>query len=142
MRQPYATIKNGDSPYVKKFRAVDAAEYIINRAENKRIIIINEAHHFPYHRIFMASLLQGLYDKGFRYYVAETLNFSDSSINDRKYPLLISGYYTAEPLFGNLVRNALKIGFKVFAYEARTKETISIPKLREIEHQKYPASIS
>ncbi|WP_276366292.1 hypothetical protein [Chryseolinea sp. H1M3-3] len=135
-RQPYATIKNSDSSFFKKFHTVEAAEYIISRADKERIIIINEAHHFPYHRVFIASLLPGLYAKGFRYYGAETLNFSDSLINERKYPLLSSGYYTAEPQFGNLVRDALTQGFRVFAYEARTKETISNPKLREIEQAK------
>jgi hypothetical protein len=135
-RQPYASIKNTDSSFFKRFHAIDAAEYIISRAEKEQVIIINEAHHFPFHRVFIASLLQGLYARGFRYYGAETLDFSDSLINQRKYPLLSSGYYTAEPQFGNLVRDALTQGFTVFAYEARTMETISNPKLREIEQAK------
>lgn len=133
MRQPYGDIKKSDSLFFKKFHPTNAAEYIIRRAEHEQIIIINEAHHFPYHRVFIASLLEGLYDKGFRYYGAETLNFSDSAINKRKYPTLNSGFYTAEPQFGNLLRDALRLGFTVFPYEARTVDALQDPKRREQE---------
>ncbi len=43
-----------------------AAEYIIKRSSKERIIIINEAHHQPLHRVFTESLLEGLYQNGFR----------------------------------------------------------------------------
>lgn len=135
-RQPFGDIKQEDSIYFKKFHPVDAAELIVKRAEKEQIIIINEAHNVPYHRIFIASILKGLYEKGFRYYGAETLDFADSTINQRGSPLLNSGYYVVEPQFGNLIREALNLGFTLFAYEARTPESFSNPKQREIEQAK------
>jgi hypothetical protein len=90
----------------------------------------------PYHRIFIASLLKGLYAKGFRYYGAEALDFADSLINQRGYPIVNSGYYVVEPQFGNLIRKALGLGFTLFAYEARTPESFSNPKQREFEQAK------
>jgi hypothetical protein len=135
-RQPFGSINQDDSVYFKKFHPVDAAEFIVKRAEKEQIIIINEAHHVPYHRIFIASILKGLYAKGFRYYGAEALDFSDSTINQRGHPLVNSGYYVAEPQFGNLIREAIRLGFILFAYEARTPESISNPKQREFEQAK------
>ncbi len=137
MRQPYGMITRADSAYFKKFRPVNASEYIIERAGREQIIIINEAHHFPFHRTFIASLLKGLYAKGFRYYGAETLDYTDSVINQRKYPILSSGFYVPEPQFGNLLREALQLGYYLFAYEARTQESLGDAKRREFEQARH-----
>lgn len=97
-----------------------AAEYIIERSKNERIIIINEAHHQPLHRVFTASLLQGLYESGFRYLGLEALA-EDSLLNIRKWPQVGDGYYTSEPQFGNLIREASRLGFTLFGYESPEK---------------------
>src|SRR5690606_23968695 len=97
-----------------------AAEYIIERSKNVRIIIINEAHHQPLHRVFTASLLQGLYESGFRYLGLEALA-EDSLLNIRKWPQISDGYYTSEPQFGNLIREASRVGFTLFGYESTEK---------------------
>ena len=94
-----------------------AVEYIVNRSKKEQIIIINEAHHQPLHRVFTESLLEGLYKNGYRYFGMEALA-EDSLINIRKWPLQDDGYYVAEPQFGNMIRKALKIGFVVFGYES------------------------
>jgi hypothetical protein len=103
----------------KKFKPVDAKNYIIERAKNEKIIIINEAHHNPRHRVFSTSILQGLYNKGFRYLGLEAIN--DSLINKIGYATTKSGFYIKEPQFGNLVFDALKIGFTVFGYETENE---------------------
>ena len=113
----------------KRYRAVHAREYIIEQARNKQVVMINEAHHQPMHRIFTESLLHDLYKMGFRYFGAETFSYIDPSINERKYPGLSSGYYTTEPQFGNMVRTALKEGFTTFPYEADFKDSTN----REIQ---------
>lgn len=125
-------VKAGDSLFMRESKPVNAKNYIIQRAKKEQIIIINEAHHNPLHRVFTASLLKDLYRSGFRYLGAETLNFRDSTLNQRKYPTLSSGYYTKEPQYGNLIREALQLGYQVFPYEAVTKEEFASGKSREI----------
>jgi hypothetical protein len=94
-----------------------ALEYILNLSSSSQIVIINETHHQPLHRVFTESMLQGLYQNGYRYLGLEALA-EDSLINIRKYPLQTDGYYTSEPQFGNMLRRALDLGFTVFGYEA------------------------
>ena len=65
-----------------------------------------------------------LYKKGFRYLFCETVNYSDTSLNTRKYPVLESGFYTSEPTFGNLLREAFSLGYTVLPYEDTTKDVI------------------
>jgi hypothetical protein len=96
---------------------VPAIDYIIKEAAKNQIIIINEAHHVSYHRFFTMLLLNKLSEQGFNYFGAETLSLWDSSLVKNNYPTLNTGYYTVEPQYGNLIRQALKTGFKVFAYE-------------------------
>jgi hypothetical protein len=131
-REPTRNLKPEDSLRLAGFRPVNAREYILNQARKAQIVIINEAHHNPVHRVFTASLLEELYRAGFRYLGAETLNHRDSTLNKRKYPVLLSGYYIREPQYGNLVRVALRLGFQVFPYEATTMEEFSSGKSREI----------
>ena len=131
-REPTQHLKPEDSLRFMGFKPVNAREYILNRASKAQIVIINEAHHNPVHRVFTASLLEELYQSGFRYFGAETLDYRDSTLNQRKYPVLLSGYYTREPQYGNLVREALKLGYRVFPYEAATLEEFSSGKGREI----------
>ena len=101
--------------YFAEIKPVNANEYIVERSKNEQIIIINEAHTNPNHRTFTHSLLQGLYDNGYRYLGLEAL--WDTVINGRKYPIMESGYYTKESEFGNFIYAALKIGFTLFGYD-------------------------
>lgn len=114
MRKP--KISEEDSLYFTTSRKVNAKDYIIEQSKQAQIIIINEAHHIPRHRTFIQSLLKELYDNGYRYLGLEAL--FDSTINERKYPVIETGYYTKEPEFGNLISEAIKIGFTLFGYEA------------------------
>ena len=107
--------------FYQDFSPVDAKEAIINISNDEKIIIINEAHHQPIHRVFTASLLKGLFDNGFRYIGLEGIVPStngDSLLNTRKYPILLTGYAVQEPQYGNLIREAFEIGYKVFCYES------------------------
>jgi hypothetical protein len=60
-------------------------------------------------------MLKSFYDAGYRYLAIETLD--DSLINKKTYPDYNTGYYTVEPLFGELIREALKLHFKLVKYD-------------------------
>ena len=126
VRKPKTTVE--DSLYFARSKKVNAKNYILEQSKDAQIIIINEAHHIPKHRTFTQSLLKELYNNGYRYLGLEAL--FDSIINERKYPVLETGYYTKEPEFGNLISEALKIGFTLFSYEASKGKN---GKEREIE---------
>ncbi|MEL7118035.1 MAG: hypothetical protein AAFO07_01295 [Bacteroidota bacterium] len=118
----FDTLTDVDKAYFKQFKAHDAVDAILDQAEKERIIILNEAHHKPVHRVFVQKLLKGLYKRGYRHLGLEALtNFNqiDSSINARGYPINspFSGEYINEPQMANLIRQALDEGFQVFAYE-------------------------
>ncbi len=122
-----------DEVLLKSYTPVDARQAILAAATDHQAIFLNEAHHVPMDRAFTLSLLPGLYAKGFRYFAAETLNEKDTGLQARGYPTINSGYYTREPVFGDLVRTAIKIGYKVVPYEhlSQSDDTLTAQNQRE-----------
>lgn len=111
----------GDSPSPLSdadYVAQPALDAIPQLARGYRIVLLNEAHNMPLTRSLTVQLLGKLRQEGFDYFAAETLYESDTALQSRGYPIDASGFYTREPVYAEMVRTALKLGFKVIAYEA------------------------
>jgi hypothetical protein len=80
-------------------------------------VFFNEAHNVALTRTLTVQLLAKLRAEGFDYFAAETLYQSDAKLSSRGYPTRDSGFYTEEPMYAEMVRTALKLGYKVIAYE-------------------------
>lgn len=124
-----------------KYKVVPAIDFIIEKSKSNQVIIINEAHHNSSNRAFVNSLLKELYANGYENLGAEALTNgadTDSLLNERNYPIQETGYYIKDPQFGNLIRNALEIGYNIFPYEhiSNDKSPHSGPNPREIGQAK------
>ncbi|HEX8737919.1 MAG TPA: hypothetical protein VF721_21485 [Pyrinomonadaceae bacterium] len=93
----------------------NALKTIGSIAARRQVIMINEEHDTPMHRAFTARLLPILYKKGFRYFAPETI--VDEQINERGYAIQKSGFYHSDPVYGDLIRTAIKLGFKIVSYD-------------------------
>jgi len=62
----YDDLTEEEISHFKTFKPVDAKEYILKRSKKERIIMINENHHSSINRTFATSLLQGLFDNGYK----------------------------------------------------------------------------
>jgi hypothetical protein len=121
----------------RTYKKVNAKNYILEKAKETRVVIINEAHHNSFHRVFTKSLLKELFDLGYTNLGLEALSTSDSlnrALNKRKYPILEDGHYTKEPQFGNLVREALEIGYHLFSYDTITRGDLSSREITEAKN--------
>lgn len=104
------------------YKAVDAADYILQKTGNQRIVMFNEAHNCGQHRAFLRDILRGLYHKGFRYLTLEDLSQADS-INARGYPLRgQNGFYNLEPTFSQALREAKSLGFTLLGHDDETEQ--------------------
>lgn len=100
------------------WKAADAADVITNLAHDRRIVLVNEAHHDAHTRQLTLALLPRLRALGFDYFAAEALVGDDRQLNQRGYPIKSSGTeYLHEPSYGDIVRIALKLGFTVVSYD-------------------------
>ena len=105
-------------PNEENFRAVDAATAIAELARERRIVVINEAHHVGQTRLLSLALLPRLRALGFTHFAAEGLDERDRELAARGYPVKSSGPYVNDPLYGQIIRTALKLGFIVVPYDS------------------------
>ena len=96
-----------------------AFDTIIKEAEKHKIVMINENHFYPNHRILIYNLLQNLREIGYNYLALEALNTKQDSVLNlaNSYPVLETGFYTSEQNYSNLIRKAKALGFEFVAYE-------------------------
>lgn len=111
-------------PTVVEWRAADATEVITRLASDRRLVLINEAHHDAHTRQLTLALLPRLRALGFNYFAAEALLDKDDQLMRRGYPITSSGTeYLREPSYGDIVRLAIKLGFKVVSYDVDSGTT-------------------
>lgn len=97
-------------------KVMDARKLILKEATKYRVLLINEGHSHPEHRLFTKSLLLDLYKQGYRIFMAEGI-WANNTIMAKKYPVSTDGLYLNEPAYASLVRYALKTGYKVAGYD-------------------------
>ncbi|MEJ7665909.1 MAG: hypothetical protein WKG07_43530 [Hymenobacter sp.] len=103
--------------------AQPATATILAATRHRQLVLFNEEHTQPRGRWLVGSLLPALYRQGFRYLALEALNTDDSAgVRRRGYPVASSGFYTNEPHFGNLIRQACTLGFRVVGYDAASSD--------------------
>jgi len=101
---------------VDEAESEEALAAIVAAAKGRRIVILNESHHMPRHRAFGAELARALRAEGFTWFGAEA--FADiAGTVERGYPTAATGYYVQDPVFGELVRTVLALGYRTFPYE-------------------------
>ena len=97
-----------------------AEAVILAQTRRRQLVLFNEEHTQPRGRWLVGKLLPALYQQGFRYLALEAAD--SAGLRQRGYPVATSGFYTNEPHFGNLIRRAQQLGFKVVAYDAMTDD--------------------
>ncbi|MEE1944211.1 hypothetical protein VRU48_03765 [Pedobacter sp. KR3-3] len=97
----------------------EAIDRILAEAQKAQVLMINENHYYPQHRLLVTELLPRLKSLGYDYLALEALATpNDSLLNSPgAFPTLNTGFYTREQNYGNLLREAIKLGFKLVAYE-------------------------
>jgi hypothetical protein len=110
--------KNIALPVSTEWKAADASDAIARLATDRRIVLINEAHHDAHTRQLTLALLPRLRALGFNYFAAEALVSKDVALAKRGYPVTSSGTeYLREPSYGDIIRVALKLGFTVVSFD-------------------------
>ena len=104
-----------DVQQLSGIQSASAKDAIVDNAQYNRVVMINEDRAKPVHRAFTYSLLSDLYQKGYHYLAMEAFNnLSNRSLDSLN---VFTGFYTNEPVGGELVRKALQIGYTLISYE-------------------------
>ena len=87
-------------------------------AHNHEILIFNENHFTPKHRMLITSLLEDLYHQGYRNLALEALFNEGDTISKQGFILVKDGFYTREPEMANLIHEAVRLGYRLINYES------------------------
>jgi hypothetical protein len=114
-------------------QAVPANAIVLARARGRDYVLLNESHAQVQTRAANLTLLAGLRAEGFTHLALEALTapdpepagdaacaaplLFDAALPARGYPVDDTGYYTDEPVYGELVREALRLGFVLVSYD-------------------------
>ncbi|RUL72889.1 hypothetical protein [Dyella choica] len=105
-------------PQANQWQVEDAAAAVAEMAAKRRIVMVNEAHHDAHTRELTLALLPRLRALGFQYFAVEALSAKDTDLMHRGYVTDTSGSeYILEPLYGEIVRQAIRLGYTVVAYD-------------------------
>lgn len=111
--------EKGDSaaPLELGYQPTPAAAAIARLAHGRQAIFFNENHNIALTRTLTVQMLESLRRDGYDTFAAETLYEDDTDLARRGYPTDDSGFYTEEPIYAEMVRTALRLGYRVIAYE-------------------------
>ncbi len=102
-----------------QWHAQPALEAIARMARDRKAVFFNENHSNALTRTLTVQMLAPLRELGFDTFAAETLYQSDMpALAKRGYAISATGFYTEEPVYADMVREALRLGYRVVAYEA------------------------
>lgn len=118
-----AAADDSESPLHGGFHPEPAVDVIAKLAKGRQAVFLNEAHSNALTRTVTVQVLEKLRAEGFDTFAAETLYDTDKDLAKRGFPDSSSGFYTEEPVYAEMVRTALKLGFKVIPYEATSNAT-------------------
>lgn len=110
-------LQTSDLENLSKYKSVDAREAVLGAAKNHDILLLNEAHHKPQHRIFTTSLLLSLKAQGYNTLAVETLGEQAHLLNETKKVDESLGGLAIEPNYADLIRQALKLGYTLLPYD-------------------------
>lgn len=103
----------------KEILSIDS---MLNMAKNYDVVMLNEAHHRSEHRAILYHLLPRFYELGYRYLALEALcneDYTDTLLSQRTYPVYTkSGIYINDPVFGQVIRRALQLGYTLIPYDS------------------------
>jgi len=105
-------------PTPAEWKSADAVDAIATLAAQRRIVMVNEAHHDGHTRQLTLELLPRLRALGFTYFAAEALGENDPGLAKRGYPVRKSGTeYLRDPMYGDIVREAIRLGYTIVPYD-------------------------
>ncbi|HNV07841.1 MAG: hypothetical protein WBC13_05420 [Dokdonella sp.] len=101
------------------YHAEPAVDAIARLAKGRQAVFFNENHSNPQTRSLTVQMLARLRAEGFDSFASETLYPDDiEDLVKRGYTTSASGFYTEEPVYSDMINTAIKLGYRVYAYES------------------------
>ena len=105
------------SSILRDYKPYSAIKYIDEAIQAQSLVFINDSPLHPQTRILTKEALQVFAKKGFTHLAIEAFTNPKERIDQIGYPTINMGIYTDEPLFGELIREAIGLGFTIVSIQ-------------------------
>ena len=129
-----ASRRNSLQDFLSPVSSIPAVEYVVERARDHQIVMVNERHHASSDRLLTMELLAPLAEQGFRYLAIEA-GWNGDSVNTRGYPVAETGYYVNDVVLAEVVRSAIELGYQIIAYEIEDEQKTPTGQVSTMNHQ-------
>lgn len=107
---------------------------ILERAEGRRVVIINDSHNHAHSRVLLYQLLAPLKAMGFDYLAVEDFSGSPADYGDLAYPGQAAAWQSSrEPVFADAVRHAISLDYTLVPYEAEDEAYLSVAEAERLQ---------
>lgn len=111
--------------------AMEALEAIVEASRGRRVVMLNEAHVASRHRALLGRLIPLLRAEGFTHLAAETFDEGIGALAPDQPLGFRHGWYIADPVYAEAVRQARALGYTLIPYEQRDDQRSSDPSLSD-----------
>lgn len=123
-------MQSGDTPCPidgADFKYINPIPSIIKYARDHKIVLINESHSKPLHRLFIAEIAKLLSTEGYKHYGSELFSINSTERLNSENGLRIKKFlssqdlqfpYREDPVFAQVMEELASIGYNFFSYEA------------------------
>jgi hypothetical protein len=108
----------------QKLQFFSLKKFVKSIPDSLKLILINEAHSYGIHRVFVKQMLPLLKSKGFDCLCMETYSWNDSSVSKNHFPTVNSGWYSNEASNAQMIREAIKLGYHLYPIETTRRVSI------------------
>ena len=117
----------------RDYKPYPAIKHIDETIEAQSLVFINDSPLHPQTRILTKEALHVFAKKGFTHLAIEAFTNPNERIDQVGYPSINMGVYTDEPLFGELIREAIGLGFTIVSIQP---SDVEISKAKTIVQKK------
>ena len=107
----------GPSSIFRDYKPYSAIKHIDETIQAQSLVFINDSPLHPQTRILTKQALHVFAEKGFTHLAIEAFTNQNERIDKIGHPTINMGVYTDEPLFGELIREAIGLGFTIVSIQ-------------------------
>lgn len=112
------------------YQSMNAYPYIYKILEKNDIVLLNERHNRPEHRVFLYNILDSLKSHGINSIFLETLIYIENdSAEQSNHSIQSLGYYTRENVYNQVCHKLKRLKYNVYSYEINSANKIDTQRI-------------
>ena len=120
-----------------QYKPQTARNFILEKTKEAQVVHLQTSSVFPAQQQFILELLDDLYEQGFRYIGLEDIK-KIAQLSELGYPTYANGQVFQQPIYGELIRQAQRLGFNIFSLQPSKSELAKVMNILKKQRVNFP----